>query len=80
MNITATLPHEKFYDMTSYENRMAALRSGEFVPPQDDGYDPNADLRALQSTHKRKARDADTYLSKEQLMELRKVQAERIEV
>ena len=66
--------------MTSYENRMAALRSGEFVPPQDDGYDPNADLRALQSTHKRKARDADTYLSKEQLMELRKVQAERIEV
>ena len=59
---------------------MAAMRSGEFVPPQDDGYDPNADLRALQSTHKRKPRDVDTYMTREQLMELRKVQAERIEV
>ncbi|KAI0686267.1 hypothetical protein BC835DRAFT_1535780 [Cytidiella melzeri] len=76
---TATLPHEKFYDITSYETRMAAMRSGEYLPPQDDGYDPNADLRALQSTHKRKPRNADTFMSKEQLMELRKVQAERIE-
>ncbi len=59
---------------------MNALRSGEFVPPQDDGYDPNADLRVLQGTHKRKTREHDTYMSREQLMELRKVQAERVEV
>ena len=80
---TATLPHEKFYNMAVYEARMAALRSGEFVPPADDAYDPNADMRALQSNQrdKRKAKDAqETYLSKEQLMELRKVQAERVEV
>ncbi|THG94924.1 hypothetical protein EW026_g6636 [Hermanssonia centrifuga] len=76
---TATLPHEKFYNIASYESRMNALRSGEFVPPQDDGYDPNADLRVLQGTHKRKTREHDTYMSREQLMELRKVQAERVE-
>ncbi|KAI0785721.1 hypothetical protein C8Q75DRAFT_774283 [Abortiporus biennis] len=76
---TATLPHEKFYDMTSYERRMDALRSGAFVPPTDDGYDPNADLLALQSKHKRKPTEQDTYMTKEQLMELRRVQAERIE-
>jgi len=76
---TATLSHEKFYNIASYESRMSALRSGEFVPPPDDGYDPNADLRALQSTHKRKPKEAETYMSREQLMELRRVQAERIE-
>lgn len=59
---------------------MAAVRSGEFVPPPADGYDPNADLRALQSAHKRKPKEAETYMSREQLMELRKVQAERVEV
>lgn len=59
---------------------MTALRSGEYLPPQDDGYDPNADMRALQSSHKRKAKEADTYMNREQLMELRKVQAERVEV
>lgn len=59
---------------------MSAMRAGEFLPPADDGYDPNADLRALQGAHKRKNKDHDTYMSREQLMELRKVQAERIEV
>lgn len=61
---------------------MDAMRSGEFVPPADDAYDPNADLRVLQGKQrdKRKARDAaETYMSREQLLELRKVQAERIE-
>lgn len=76
---TATLPHEKFYNMQAYEMRMDALRSGAFVPPADDGYDPDADMRALQSTHKRKAADTETYLNRDQLLELRKVQAERIE-
>lgn len=59
---------------------MTALRAGEYLPPQDDGYDPNADMRALQGTHKRKNKDNDTYMTREQLLELRKVQAERIEV
>ena len=78
---TATLPHEKFYDISSYETRMAALRAGEFLPPTDDGYDPEADMRALQGAHKRKPKEsADSHLTREQLMELRKVQAERVEV
>lgn len=29
---TATLPHEKYYDMGVHEARMARLRAGEFVP------------------------------------------------
>jgi len=76
----ATLPHEKFYHMEVYERRMTALRAGEFVPPADDGYDPSADLRAHQSQHKRKEIEHESYLNKEQLQELRRVQQERIEV
>lgn len=76
---TATLPHEKYYNMEAYEKRMSALRSGEFVPPVDDGYDPDADMKALKSAHKRKVVDNDSYLSREQLMELRQVQNERIQ-
>ncbi|KAL7277682.1 hypothetical protein ACG7TL_008613 [Trametes sanguinea] len=76
---TATLPHEKFYHMEEYERRMAALRAGEYLPPADDSYDPMADMRELQSTHKRRAVERETYMSKEQLMELRKVQNERIQ-
>lgn len=66
--------------MEEYERRMSAMRAGEYVPPADDSYDPNADLKALESTHKRRAVEHDTYMSKEQLMELRKVQSERIQV
>ena len=76
----ATLPHEKFYHMEEYERRMAALRAGEYLPPADDAYDPAADMRALASTHKRRPVEQDTFMSKEQLMELRKVQNERIQV
>ena len=77
---TATLPHEKYYHMEAYERRMSALRQGEFVPPPDDAYDPQADMRALRGAHKKKPVEHESYLSKEQLMELRKVQNERIEV
>lgn len=66
--------------MDAYERRMDAVRSGAYIPPADDGYNPDADLRALQSSHKRKPTEQDTYMSKDQLMALRRVQAERIEV
>lgn len=66
--------------MEAYERRMSALRSGEYVPPPEDSYDPSADLRAHESTHKRKVIEQETYMSKEQLQELRRVQNERIEV
>jgi hypothetical protein len=42
--IQATLPHEKYYDITAYEARMSALRSGTYLPPPSDSYDANADL------------------------------------
>ncbi|KAF8234398.1 hypothetical protein L208DRAFT_834695 [Tricholoma matsutake] len=76
---TATLSHEKYYHIEAYERRMAALRQGEFVPPPDDSYDPQADMKAIMGAHKRKPVVHDSYLNKEQLMELRKVQNERIE-
>lgn len=77
---TATLPHEKYYHMEAYERRMTALRAGEFVPPPDDGYDPTADMKAHATKHKKLSAEQESYLSREQLMELRRVQNERIEI
>ena len=77
---TATLPHDKFYSIASYEARMTALRAGEYLPPTDDGYDPDADLRALQGAQRRRPRaEPDAHMTREQLVELRRVQAERVE-
>ncbi|TDL16430.1 hypothetical protein BD410DRAFT_755452 [Rickenella mellea] len=77
---TATLPHEKYYDMSKYEHRMSLMRNGETLPPPDDGYDPNADMAAISSAHKRVSGPRESYLSKEELMELRRVQNERIQI
>jgi len=76
---TATLPHEKYYHMEAYERRMSALRSGEYLPPAEDSYDPAMDLKAHSSKHKKAPVEQESYLSKEQLQTLRKVQHERIE-
>lgn len=59
---------------------MDALRQGEFLPPTEDTYDPNADMRALTGAHKKRASEKDSYMSREQLEELRKVQNERVQV
>ena len=77
---SATLPHEKYYNMEAYERRMSALRQGEYLPPANDSYDFEADLRAVTGAHKKKATEQETYMTKEQLMQLRKVQQERNEV
>ncbi|KAJ8591047.1 hypothetical protein M405DRAFT_873386 [Rhizopogon salebrosus TDB-379] len=77
---TATLPHEKYYHMEAYERRMTSLRAGEFVPPAEDSYNIEADLRAHSLRHKKAPAEHESYLSKEELMELRKVQSERVEV
>nr|GAT51527.1 predicted protein [Mycena chlorophos] len=76
---TATLPDRKYYDMESYNRRMNALRAGEFAPPPEDTYDPRADMKALSAAHKKRAAADDTTLSREKLMELRKVQNERVQ-
>ncbi|KAI5117985.1 hypothetical protein M0805_009202 [Coniferiporia weirii] len=76
---TATLPHEKFYDMTAYDRRMSSMRHGETLPIVD-GYDPNADLLAHSSAHKKPVIEKDVFMSKEQLQELRRVQEQRNQI
>jgi hypothetical protein len=79
--LLATLPHEKYYNMDAYEKRMSALRQGEYLPPANDSYDFNADMKAVSSSHKKKTTtEQESYMSKDQLMELRRVQQERSEV
>lgn len=43
-------------------------------------YDPNADFRAHSSALKRPIAEKETYLSKEQLKDLQRVQRERVEI
>lgn len=57
---------------------MNQLRNGETLP-QGSEYDPNADLAAHSASHKRVTVEHDSFLSKDQLVALRKVQNERIE-
>lgn len=78
--IVATLPHEKYYNMAQFENRMAHVRNGETITVPDDGYDPNADFAAHSSSLKVGASSKEVYMSKDQLQELRRVQNERIQV
>lgn len=59
---------------------MSALRAGEYLPPAEDSYDPAMDMKAHSSKHRKAPVEQESYLSKEQLQELRKVQHERIEV
>jgi hypothetical protein len=61
---------------------MSALRAGETLPPIDDGYDPNRDLRELEGRKRKNKKDTvdDSILNREQLEVLRKVQQERFQV
>jgi hypothetical protein len=77
---TATLPHQKYYSLATHETRMAAIRAGEILPPSDGGYNPDEDMKDLQSRKKRKNAETETQFTKEQLDELRKVQHERFQV
>ncbi|KAJ9098651.1 hypothetical protein QFC21_004299 [Naganishia friedmannii] len=79
---TATLPHEKYYDMEKYEIKMRLIRGGEAVPDMagSSTYDPNADLAAHSNSLKRAPVETDSFLNKAQVEELRRVQSERSEV
>jgi len=77
---TATLPHEKFYDMAKYERHTALLRSGEALPIPDAAWDASADLAAITKSHKRGLANPETHITREQLEDLRKVQNERHQV
>jgi len=63
--------------MMGYTARMDILRSGGTLA--SSAYDPNADMMAHSSSLRRPVVETETYLSKTQLEDLRRVQNERIE-
>lgn len=75
---TATLPHEKYYDMHAYEKRMAIIRGGESNLLEGlDTYDANADLISHKRGLKRGQVEKEVFLSREELEDLRRVKIER---
>ncbi|KZV97809.1 hypothetical protein EXIGLDRAFT_729608 [Exidia glandulosa HHB12029] len=77
---TGTLPHEKYYNLSRYEARMALVRSGEALPPEDAGYDFSADIAAHTSTIKRGVAQKEATYSRAEVEELRRVQNERVQL
>ncbi|KAG8922882.1 hypothetical protein FRC01_013494 [Tulasnella sp. 417] len=69
---------EKYYAPEAYEKHRDTVRAGETLPLDD----ARADMAAhkASTTRKGQADDSETYLSRELLMELRKVQNERAQV
>ena len=49
---TATLPHEKYYNMSIFEQQMSLVRNGETITVPDEGYDFRADVSAHSRAHK----------------------------
>lgn len=83
---TATMPSEKYYNLEAHERRMAAIRAGETVEDDLDGYDPLADEKAAKASFKAQRRAEESsrgtpaqWQSREQLEALHRVQTERIE-
>ena len=66
--------------MNKYDREMNMLRAGETLPTEEAPYDPNKDLAAHASRLKKPVAEQESYLSVEQLKELRRVQQERVAV
>ncbi|KAG0166897.1 hypothetical protein DFQ30_006611 [Apophysomyces sp. BC1015] len=89
---TATMPHEKFYNLSKWEQRQHALRMGETLPPEDFNFKNDEEqLRTpafiplvFRLQHKQAARAAASrqpmlQMSAEQIEELTKVNRERVQ-
>ncbi|CAO0800175.1 unnamed protein product [Mucor circinelloides] len=81
---TATMPHEKFYNLQQWERRQEAIRMGEKPTPTGDFFDFKNDEEKLRMQHRQAARAAASRqptltLSEEQIKELTRVNRERIE-
>lgn len=81
---TATMPHEKFYNLQQWERRQEAIRMGEKPIPTGDSFDFKNDEEKLRMQHRQAARAAASRqptlkLSEEQIKELTRVNRERIE-
>ncbi|OXH41230.1 hypothetical protein J008_00793 [Cryptococcus neoformans] len=78
---TATLGHEKYYDMDKYMVKLNMIRSGQTLPDESNGYDPMADMKAHSSSLKSKTNEPqESYLSPQEVAELRRIEAERTEI
>ncbi|KIR79413.1 hypothetical protein I305_00457 [Cryptococcus gattii E566] len=78
---TATLGHEKYYDMNKYMIKLNMIRSGQTLPDESGGYDPMADMKAHSSSLKSKTTEPqESYLSPQEVAELRRIEAERREI
>ncbi|KEI37378.1 uncharacterized protein L969DRAFT_53362 [Mixia osmundae IAM 14324] len=75
---TVTLPHEKYYNLEAYEKRMSAVRMGETVEDTSE-YDFRKDEEALRKAGRAPTKQSDTFLTREQLEDLRKIERQRIE-
>ncbi|KAL7325932.1 hypothetical protein PS15p_208348 [Mucor circinelloides] len=81
---TATMPHEKFYNLQQWERRQEAIRMGEKPTPTGDFFDFKNDEEKLRMQHRQAARAAASRqptltLSEEQIKELTRVNRERTE-
>ncbi|KAI7904763.1 uncharacterized protein BX663DRAFT_503472 [Cokeromyces recurvatus] len=82
---TATMPHEKFYDLNKWERRQEFIRMGGDPMATTDVFDFRKDEENLRMHHRQKARAAAAsrqpalQLSEEQIKELTRVNRERVE-
>ena len=70
----------QYYDMSKYQLKAASIRTGGTLPVDDNSYDPSADLAAHSSAVKALDSKSKADLTKEDILELRRVQAERHEI
>ncbi|GAA5804955.1 hypothetical protein HPULCUR_010465 [Helicostylum pulchrum] len=81
---TATMPHEKFYNLHKWDKRQEALRMGEKPVPTGDFFDFRNDEEKLRMQHRQAARAVASrqptlQLSEEQIKELSRINRERVE-
>ncbi|CAO3597168.1 unnamed protein product [Absidia cylindrospora] len=83
---TATMPHEKYYNLAKWEERDRALRMGEPIPSANTGFSIANDEEKLRLEHRRAAAKASAskvpalQMSRDQLEALTKVNRERVEL
>ncbi|KAF9198836.1 hypothetical protein BGZ49_000230 [Haplosporangium sp. Z 27] len=82
---TVTMPHEKFYNLTQWEDRQRAIRMGEPLPESKQGavnlLNDEEELRMKQRNRRKTNLSAgpQIMMTQSQLEEVRKVTRERVE-
>jgi len=79
---TATMPHEKYYNLQKWEARQQAIRMGEKPVDDDAGINFKNDeenLRMQQKMAAKQSRTTALHMSNADISELAKVSRERIE-